>query len=56
MKQASLSAFDFLIVVFLNIGKFFGRNDGTMGKKEPEFYTLPREFIQKQSTMFSTWQ
>src|SRR4051812_12835881 len=29
VKEASLDAFDFLIVVFLNIGKFFGRNDGS---------------------------
>src|SRR5437763_4858179 len=27
VKEASLDAFDFLIVAFLNIGKFFGSND-----------------------------
>jgi len=40
VKEASLEAFDFLIVTFLNIGKFFGKNDGTSGAREPEFYTL----------------
>src|SRR4029077_942041 len=38
VKEASLDAFDFLIVAFLNIGKFFGKNDGTSGDREPEFY------------------
>lgn len=45
VKEASLEAFDFLIVAFLNIGKFFGKNDGMTGSREPEFYTLSREFI-----------
>src|SRR3989304_4809838 len=29
VKEASFEAFDFLIVAFLNIGRFFGKNDGT---------------------------
>ena len=41
VKEASLDAFDFLVVAFLNIGKFYGRNDGTEGEREPEFYTFP---------------
>jgi len=36
VKEASLDAFDFLIVVFLNVGKFFGKNDGPHGKQEPD--------------------
>ena len=47
VKEVSLDAFDFLIVVFLNIGKFFGKNDGSSGEREPEFYTFPREFIKE---------
>src|SRR5246127_4819662 len=47
VKEASLDAFGFLIVTFLNIGKFFGTNDGTTGQREPEFYTLSREFIRQ---------
>jgi hypothetical protein len=31
VKAVSFDAFDFLIVAFLNIGKFFGRNDGSSG-------------------------
>ena len=33
VKEARLDAFDFLIVAFLNIGKFFGSNDGTTGER-----------------------
>jgi hypothetical protein len=56
VKAVSLDAFDFLIVVFLNIGKFFGRNDGSSGEREPEFYTLPREFIKEHHDATSAWQ
>jgi hypothetical protein len=56
VREASLDAFDFLIVSFLNIGKFFGRNDGTTGEREPEYYTLPQEFIRRHHTLSATWQ
>jgi hypothetical protein len=56
VKEASLDAFDFLIVAFLNIGKFFGSNDGTTGQCEPEFYTLSREFIRQHHDATSSWQ
>jgi hypothetical protein len=56
VKEASLDAFDFLIIAFLNIGKFFGTNDGSMGDREPEFYTLPRDFIREHHDATSSWQ
>jgi hypothetical protein len=56
VKEVSLDAFDFLIVAFLNIGKFFGKNDGSSGSLEPEFYTLSNEFIRLHHDPSSTWQ
>ncbi|WP_437931208.1 hypothetical protein WMF37_18925 [Sorangium sp. So ce291] len=56
VKATSLNAFDFLVVVFLNIGKFFGRNDGTTGAREPEFYTLPPSFIRQHHDATSSWE
>src|ERR1700681_852448 len=45
VKAASLDAFDYLIVAFLNIGKFFGKHNGASGDQEIEFYTLSQKFI-----------
>jgi hypothetical protein len=56
VTEASLGAFDFLIVVFLNIGKFYGKNDGSEGGREPEFYTLPNAFIRQHHDTRSSWQ
>ena len=30
----------FLIVAFLNIGKFYGKNDGSAGRNEAELFTF----------------
>ena len=56
VKEASLDAFDFLVVAFLNIGKFYGRNDGTGGERATEFYTLSQEFIRLHHDATSSWQ
>ena len=56
IKAKALDAFDFLVIVFLNIGKFYGRHDGTMGAEAPEFYTLTPEFIQQHHDTSSSWQ
>lgn len=56
VKAVSFDAFDFLIVVFLNIGKFFGKNDGSSGEREPEYFTFPREFIKQHHDASSSWQ
>lgn len=56
IKEKSLDAFDFLIVCFLNIGKFYGKNDGSEGAKDAEFYTLTPEFIKKYHDTSSSWQ
>lgn len=56
LKEASLDAFDFLVIVFLNIGKFYGRNDGSDGSGEVEMYTLPNKFIREHHNASSSWQ
>ncbi len=56
IKESSLDAFDFLIVAFLNIGKFYGKHVGLDGIAEPVFYTLPNEFIKKHHSKSTSWQ
>ena len=56
VKEARLGAFHFLIVAFLNIGKFFGGHDGSTGGREPDFYTLPSDFIRQHHERSSSWQ
>ena len=47
VSQATLDAFDFLTVVFLNIGKFHRGRDGSEGAAPPTYYTFPAEIIRK---------
>jgi hypothetical protein len=56
VKEKSIAAFDVLVVVFLNIGKFFGRNDGSSGEKEPDFFTFPQAFIRKHHEATTNWE
>ena len=56
VKEKSLDAFDYLIVVFLNIGNFYGRNDGSSGARDPEFFTLSQAFIREHHEPSSTWE
>jgi hypothetical protein len=56
MKEKSIAAFDFLVVAFLNIGKFFGRHDGAGGAKEPEFFTFPHAFIREHHEATTSWE
>ena len=56
VKEVSFGAFDFLIIAFLNIGKFSSKNDGSQGACDAEFYTLPTEFIRKYHNNSSSWE
>ena len=47
IKKKQLDTFDFLVVCFLNIGKFYGKNNGLTGAEQAEFYTLSPKFIKK---------
>lgn len=56
VKAATLDAFDFLVIVFLNIGSFFRGRDGATGAREPEFYTLPQGFVRAHHDTRTSWQ
>ena len=47
VKDESLDAFDFAVFVCLNIGRFYGKYDGTSGEEAPEFYTVPRDEVRE---------
>jgi len=55
VREQTLDAFDFLVVVFLNIGEFNKGKDGSTGEKTTEFYTLTPEFI-KEHRAETGWQ
>src|SRR5947207_7936616 len=47
VKEKTFGAFDYLIVVFLNIGYFYRRKPVRDGFQEAEFFTLPCEWIRR---------
>jgi len=42
MKKPTFRAFDYLIIVFLNIGNFYRKGHSGSSEHEPEFVTLPK--------------
>jgi hypothetical protein len=46
VKERTFGAFDYLVVVFLNIGYFYRKIATNGGNQQPEFFTLPRKFIE----------
>ena len=47
VKDKTFGAFDYLVVVFLNIGYFLGKSGKQGGNKPPDFYTLPRPIVEQ---------
>jgi len=47
VNEKSFGKFDYLIVVFMNIGNFYAKIGQGGGRRVPEFFTLPREFIEQ---------
>ena len=47
VKPSTFDAFDYLVVVFLNIGYFYRKRVSLSGRTTPEFFTLPRAFVAK---------
>ena len=59
VKARTLDAFDYLIVVFLNVGYFLHkarRYETRAGQSEPEFYTFPASFIRKHHDARTSWE
>lgn len=59
IKARSIDAFDFLVVVFLNVGYYLGKAKKSLaqeGAREPEFYTLTPEFVREHHNSNSSWQ
>lgn len=59
VKAKTIDAFDFLVVVFLNVGYYLSkgkRRSAHDGACEPEFYTLTSEFIREHHNASSSWE
>lgn len=56
IKEATLNAFDFLVVAFLNIGNFNRGRDGSTGAKAPEFFTFPAAFVRDHHKIIGDWE
>jgi len=56
VSSATLDAFDFLTVVFLNIGKFGRGRDGSDGAAPPLFYTLPARIVRRYHDSTSSFE
>ena len=61
VKARTFSAFDYLVVAFLNVGTFNSRRkdqgrSAREGAQPPEFYTLPVAFIREHHNASSTWE
>jgi hypothetical protein len=57
VKDKSFGAFDYLIIVFLNLGFFYRRKPVLEGFRDAEFYTLQKEWIRSHHRITqSGWQ
>ncbi|MFZ1538133.1 MAG: hypothetical protein WAT23_12210 [Chromatiaceae bacterium] len=57
VKARTFAAFDFLIIAFLNIGYFYRKRPAREGRCDPEFYTLPRDFIKEHHRVVASgWE
>lgn len=57
IKEKDLNAFDFLIVVLQNIGYFYKKGlIASRERKQPEFWTLPVDFVRKHFDSRYSWQ
>jgi hypothetical protein len=55
VKEKTFGAFDFLVAVSLNVGKFY-RELAAQEHTEPVFYTLPIEFVCQHHDRTTSWE
>jgi len=58
VKERTFDAFDYLVVVFLNVGYFLQmrkRHPVLEGRRDPEFYTIPVSVIRENHDTSSSW-
>jgi hypothetical protein len=56
VKERTFDAFDYLVIVFLNIGFFYRKRASREGASAPEFYTLPRSFVIEHHNVTGGWE
>ena len=54
IKEKTFEHFEFLTVVFLNIGNFYRKQNRSSSPTLPEFYTLPRDFVANHHKKFDS--
>lgn len=58
MRATSIDAFDFLVIVRLNVGYYLHkarRHPAQTGSRAPEFYTVPPEFVRRHHDGRTSW-
>ncbi len=56
VPRKTRNAFDYVVVVFLNVGYFYGKAAAPAQEKPgPEFFTLPAKWIERYRSKGSSW-
>jgi hypothetical protein len=56
VPRKSHGAYDFVVAVFLNIGYFYREGkESTGGRCVPEFFTLPKDWVERNRNKRSSW-
>lgn len=56
LNARTITAFDFLIAAFLNVGNYYRGRDGADGARTPDYYTIPSKVIRKLHIGYSSWE
>jgi len=59
VRKESLNSFDYLVLVFMNLGNFYSRakkNPAPGGACTPTFYTFPQSFVKRHHDDSGSWK